>query len=544
MANPLDGQTRDEIAQLIKSVSVTFTTKYVKHYTLALVKKIEEDAQETPPPWQLMEREAPTDDIKAGYLTKEGGIRKSWKKRWFIVHHNHVVDYYADEKASQGAKAKAKGTMSLAGYHVVENIGDSLLQQTKDLAEKMGMDVSELPKPKTYPDFTFEVHHSRRRCWFIQAANQQEKDEWVEMFKTCCRNAWGLRNQDPVHVKAFGKAVRDTRWELGRWGWWSWGGSEEQVISDIISDELDWQIMGRIYSKLSGPWMIRNKLRNQVLKTLDTMVGAVVGPAWKTMSATVEEARKKFEPQLKELVDPLGKAKAEVLDKITDAVMGTVNPLLEKHVSPHISKIVAILTSPVSEAYDESFKIFEEAVKKYGENADLKNLSKGFGELDWTGRSWWTMRPATQKLDIMYDPLWLLREIFTDIRPWYLIWNGHDQIRQKMDNAIYTFEEGLKQEVEKNPDSGKDVIESVAGDVLKKYKHDAELHRVLFFSEILKAIVMPPFNEVLIPAVKTILDPLDSAVPETFKDFINIGDMFEQLVNKIVDGVIETVLKS
>lgn len=89
--------------------------------------------------------------------------------------------------------------------------------------------------------------------------------------KTCCRRAWGLKNLEFCHKKAFNEAIRKTRWELGHWGWWSYGGSEEQILSDLISEEIDWKIMGRIYGKISGPWVVRNTVRNQVLKALDTM---------------------------------------------------------------------------------------------------------------------------------------------------------------------------------------------------------------------------------------------------------------------------------
>jgi len=345
-------------------------------------------------------------------------------------------------------------------------------------------------------------------------------------------------------VKAFNKAVRATRWSLGRWGWWSWGGSEDQVLSDIISDEIDWQVMGKVYSKITGPWMVRSSIRNQVLKLIDGLVSGAVAPAWKAMSTSVEELRPKIEPKIKEAVGPIATAKKQVVDKITDAALGVVNPLLEKHVTPHLSKLIEIITAPVADSYTESFGIFEEAVKKYAENADLKNLSKGFGDLDWTGRSWWTMRPVTQKLDVMYDPLWLLREVFSEISPWSLIWNGHDQLRKRMDNAVYTFEERLKKKVEENPDAGKEVIEEVKNSVLDDYKSDGEVHRIEFYKEIIRAIVMPPLNVVLIPASKSVLEPIQSVIPDAVQQFIDIGEEFDNVVNGIVDGSIVTVIKS
>ena len=43
--------------------------------------------------------------------------------------------------------------------------------------------------------------------------------------------------------------------------------------------------------------------------------------------------------------------------------------------------------------------------------------------------------------DKMYDPLWLLREIFSGIQPWELINTTRDSFRVLLDRAFYTFEE-------------------------------------------------------------------------------------------------------
>jgi len=549
--NPLDGQLKEEILNIVKAVCATFTKEYTKAYVLGLIKKAEDDAQEEPVEWKLLERPEDTSDIKAGYLTKEGGLFKSWKKRWFVVRYNYFVDYFADEKAANAAKPKPKGTMTLAGYHVVADPNDGIIKRLTTLAEKMGVNVNDIPKPKQYPPLTFEVHHYRRRCWFIQAENEEDKKQWVDAFETCCRRAWGLRNQDEVHKQAFYEAIRRTRWELGRWGWWSWGGSEEQIISDLIVAELEYDTLGKIYSKISGPWVIRNKIRNQVEKILDTMVSAGVNPAWKIMDAAVKELRPKVEPKIAELADPLGKLKGEIIDKMKNAVLSIINPMLDEHVIPHLSKIVGIIKTPFYECFDECYKMFEgqmaEFKKDHGNLADYK---KGFKHLDHFPRSW-HMYPATNKLDVMYEPLWLLREIFTDIRPWSLIWNAHDDVRHMMDNAIYTFEQGIEKALETDGEKLKadanaagELIDVTKAKVLEDYKVDAGVRMNQFYMTIMKAIVMPPFNALVVPACKTVLEPLNDMIPDPMKQFVDILEMFDDLVNGIVEGAIQRVLDS
>jgi len=550
--NPLDGATRDEILNLIKAVCATFTKEYTKAYVLALIKVKEEEAQEDPIEWKLLERPEDTSDLKSGYLVKQGGMFKTWKKRWFVARYNYFVDYFADEKAANAAKPKPKGTMNLAGYHVINDPNDGIIKRLTALCEKMGVDISEVPKPKEYPPLTFEVHHYRRRCWFIQAENEEEKKQWVDMFETCCRRAWGLRDQEKVHKIAFYEAVRRTRWELGRWGWWTWGGSEEQILSDLIGAELEYITMVKVYSKISsGPWIVRNKVRKQVEKTIDTFVSSGVGPAWKAMAGVVKELRPKVEPKIAELADPLGKLKGEIIDKMKNAVLSIINPMLDEHVIPHLSKIVAIIKTPFYECFDECYKMFDEQIEHFKkEHGNLNDYKKGFKHLDYFPRSW-NMYPATNKLDVMYEPLWLLREIFTEIRPWSLIWNAHDDVRHMMDNAIYTFENTIEKALETDGEKLKsdanaagELIANTKAKVLEDYKVDATARMDKFYMTIMKAIVMPPFNALVIPACKTVLEPLNDMIPDPMKQFVDILEMFDDLVNGIVEGAIQRILDS
>ena len=60
--------------------------------------------------------------------------------------------------------------------------------------------------------------------------------------------------------------------------------------------------------------------------------------------------------------------------------------------------------------------------------------------LEYASFSYWLLYPAYQQLDKMYDPLWLLREVFKEIRPWEMIYETRDSFRDLLDRAFYTFE--------------------------------------------------------------------------------------------------------
>jgi hypothetical protein len=300
--------------------------------------------------------------------------------------------------------------------------------------------------------------------------------------------------------------------------------------------------MGKVYSKLNGSWTVRNAVRNQVIKAIDKMVLAAVTPAWKAMDATVKELRPKIEPKIKPLIEPVGKAKLEMMTKIKDACMSVINPILKEHVVPHLSKIVEVIQSPMTEAFSDSLKYFdEEVIGKFEVKGTVDENKKEFTKLDWFPYSW-KMYDITRKTDVMYDPLWALHIIFEDIYPWSLIWTAHDELRSKMDNAIYTFEQKLIEEQSGEQKDMKACVDKVKHLVLADYQHDGNLAKMIYYRDILKQIVMPPFNKLVFPAAEALLEPLNAVIPEPVKEFLDINEMFQRIVESIIEESIQTVL--
>jgi len=420
-----------------------------------------------------------------------------------------------------------------------------MIQRLFKLAEKMGVDTSSLPKPKEYPKNTMELYHSRRETYYIHVEDDEEFKQWVAQMRTCCWHAHGFKDKDPVHVHAYHAAIRQTRYKLGRWGWWSYGGTEEQILSDLISDEIDWTVMGRIYSKITGSWTLRYMIRNQVLKALDKMVIAGVKPAWAAMDAAVKKVRPEIEPKINELVAPIGKAKLELMNKIQEACMSVITPILKEHVVPHLSKIVEVIQSPMTEAFEECFPLYQNEVFANNEiHSSVDENRKHFkSHLDGFPHNY-KMYQITRKMDVMYEPLWALHIIFEDIYPWSSIWTAQDVLRKTMDNAIYTYEKRIIEAQENGETDLTSYSNKLRVQLLEDYKTDSNLERVLYYADIIKKIVYPPFQKLVIPAAEKLLSPLENAIPEPLKQFIDINDMFEQLCSNIVDESIQTVLSS
>jgi len=530
ISSPIDDSTKKEIEDVIKNVLAYFALQYSKYYALSIVYKAKEDALADPRPYKLEERPEPWKGERiSGWLLRENqGFVKGWKKQFFVVRHDWKIEIYNDEN-----RTKKWRTVSPCGYNVIDNVNNGILLRLRRLAEKMGLDVSALPKPKEYPPFTLELHHQRRQCYFLQASNEEDFRKWVRELEFAAWLAYGLTNEEYVHKRAFNLAVQKTREHLGRWYWWSWGGTEEEILSDLIVDEIQWQVMDKVYSKIQGPWAVRSKIYNLIQKGLDKAVLAAVTPAWKGMAAAVDELRPKIEPKLKEVGTEIGKVEAEITDKLKDGAMSIIGPIIKEHVHPHLEKPVAFMTGPLKEAFAEATRIFEEHTTAPINLADEAETKKEYSRLDYIPHSWAIYR-ATDKLDVYYEPLEDLRTVFKDIHPWSIIWKGRNHIRDRTDDAIYTFEKLLGEDKDQP---------KVRAAVIETFQHDQRIAVRRALLHLIKTIIMPVIDALVKPLSKPLLEPLESLVPDPLSDFIDVEELFDRVKDGIVDDSITKAIK-
>jgi len=257
---------------------------------------------------------------------------------------------------------------------------------------------------------------------------------------------------------------------------------------------------------------------------------------------TVETLRPQIEPKIKPLIDPIGQMEEKIIDKIKEAAMSIIKPALEEHVAPHLEKIMTIIQLPMTVSYENAYRIFTTHIDKFELPADKEEAKKKFRDLDYVPRSW-EMYDSTRELDILYDPLWALNVIFKEIYPWSLIWQGHDQLRETMDNAMYTFEKKLL-DTESSLSEGRALTDRLRDETMADYRFDGRLKTIKWYLQIMKAIVYPPFNAIIMPLCRAVLEPINEAIPEAMAQFIDIQQMFDDCVNGIIDESITVIIEA
>jgi len=427
--------------------------------------------------------------------------------------------------------AVKKGSINLSGYRVEDDPNKSTLGRIMKLAEKMGIDVSAIPKPKEYPPFTIELYHSNRRCYYIQASSPEEFKEWCEMFRICCRKSFGYKNKEEVHVKAFPIAVRNTRWSLGRWGiGFGYGGSEVQILADLIGDEIEYDILGRALGKLPNtPWFVRNWMRNSMMKVIDGIVTSAVNPAWIGMDKTVSELRPTIEPKIKNEIDPIVKIQNDIQNKMKEALMSIIEPALQKHAAPHLLKLANSIKNPIESGFGETIKVFKEKTNLYKGDGSPNSFSTYRAYPN----SYYIMNPAKQKISDMYQLLDPLHNIFSSFSAYWICYDIKEELVNMAYNGTYTFEKAVN--------GGMGTAEANS-ETLEKYLHDTQVGSMIQMQYTIREVVKPTLMKVIDPLCKPIVSNMANMIPSSFKDLININEMYQQLIDDVINESSSTII--
>ena len=106
---------------------------------------------------------------KEGWLTKQGGMIKSWKKRWFMID-GSLVRYFKKERSEE------KGSFNLAA--AVEISAAS-------------------PKEcKKQPSLKVVIPH--KRTYYIQAQSESDRQQWIEVFQRVQKYYQGQLKTSPA----------------------------------------------------------------------------------------------------------------------------------------------------------------------------------------------------------------------------------------------------------------------------------------------------------------------------------------------------------
>ncbi|KAL0211356.1 hypothetical protein P9112_009654 [Eukaryota sp. TZLM1-RC] len=515
LKNPIDDYKRRRIVDVSNNTLSTFVPIFQKHFKNNLIDSILSPNSTETTSAQLLSKPQSDDFIKTGYLYKQGGNRKNWKRRYFVVKPNYEIEYWEDEESLDDDAALPKGSIHCQGMRVIE---DPQIDNR---------------------EFCFELRHPTRRCWYFQAENQEEKDLWQRIFRLACRRAQPPLSNDPLLRKTFINAYKETRQTLSIYdsSIFHITCSEPEQLGILINSRLEREVMSEVYAALpyGGSRKSGAAARKSVQKSVDLIVSNEVNRVWRDLIGQVESSRSLIGEGLSRVANEFTQTQVLLKTKLHVAIGEQVEPILSSSVAPVVSKVFGILETFMTDAFIELLKAFDHVVNDLSELDQSRIpsvLTEVYDSIKWP----WSNRLlySRRKLEGCRERLEVLSEILRDVSPYLLLASLGDQLVSLMNDAVFTLENELK--------DGKEVL-SAGKSVRTKLANDCKTLLFKKSREILYNLVSCPLKLQAFAAVISLVEPLSSIIPEPLKDYVTVERSLEHLLDDYVWEIINNVVE-
>eukprot|EP00768_Dysnectes_brevis_P006615 gnl/Dysnectes_brevis/527_a584_6623.p1 GENE.gnl/Dysnectes_brevis/527_a584_6623~~gnl/Dysnectes_brevis/527_a584_6623.p1 ORF type:complete len:533 (+),score=178.58 gnl/Dysnectes_brevis/527_a584_6623:35-1600(+) len=493
----------------IEALLKYFTEVYLEEYKISLIKFVKNEILEHPPsPYRLLAPAPDTEDIISGWMTKEGGTVKNWKRRFAVMKYDYSIEYFAAEPV-EGKKNKPKGIIYPCGYELVEN-------PTEEQPERQ---------------HCVSLAHDRRRNWFLDFDDEETKKEWIQKIQSAVENAGAPLNKDIVARTAFQKAYRRARWYGSCWTYYKLDADEGTMLGELITYCVSRDCADALFKGKSD--FARKAVDKVLAKTINTMVFA----AWKSACAAVTSMREAIEGPLKTSMEPLVKLEQDLAKKLDELARPGLMPLVEEHVVPPLANILGCVTGDIFEAFSSYLGEFQarttDMITKIKAANTLEEMTKlcywSTRHFKWGG--WGGLREPTKHLSKFIKPL--SEFPFDHFRPWRFKRAGYLAMADLSRNAYFTLESLVKGAVKEGADVAS-AIDAAAIETTERLVHDTRLAIMQYITDGLLMIIWDPLARVALPALSKLTSPLDSMIPGPLKNFIVLGDLLENFINGVV----------
>lgn len=507
----------EKIKEYAEEVLTVFTPEYTKQFAIQTVKaKIDEKMPEEPEvAWQLIAAPVPDGVLMEGFISKQGEVRKSWKKRWAVLMNaadRYAMHYYESEK-DKGDTKKAKGRVMLGGYEV----------HAFDEAEE-----------KEFGKFGIKLKarwcSEYRRVWLFRAETDELYVKWREALEKACRKAPPPLHPDKVLQKTFLKAYSKTRdyfWPCGAYP--GWGGTEEDHLSSMITERCDRDLMGPVWAALpSGPAFIRNMAQNKVKDIERSTIGAAVSAAWKGCQTSVETAKPTVDKKADESVGAVAEKQVQLEQQLQEKLGAAIRPVLSRISGPVAKPMGNLLLEPVLKCYKELLRVW---ISKMRDNPTVEMAKQVSYYADY-----WNQMDSVWRIirDFVSSGALKVLDALPDFDAWDVDRHMWDRTVELMRKAAHTFQAVDLRSGAPAPEAYQRTTE--------KLTHDCKLATTNSICFIVCGAIMEPFKKEVVPLVQEQVAPLKDTIPEALQEFIDIDGIVERVLSNTVQSEVEAVI--
>ncbi|NWZ71354.1 NIBL1 protein, partial [Acrocephalus arundinaceus] len=513
------------IAEKTGKVLGEFCQCYKEQFGVALFNSVRYEIEGAGGPQpQLLHRKVPLEDhvIYSGNIFQYIEENKKWRNRFCVVPHNYGLVLY-ENKLAYERELPPRVLVNSAGYKVLTSV-EQYLELVNNSLPGEGPRAAWGPLGGNHT----EVGWGCWGCWAAPHCQFQAAH--------CARvPSAGISEDSRVEAPAFTDAIRMYRQSREQYGTWDMlCGNETQVLSNLVMEELLPELRNAIGPRLKGKAPERQRTWIQVSDAVYRMVYELAKAQYDAAVARCEQERPQLESTIRTDMDQIITSKEHLASKIRAFVLPKAEVCVRNHVQPYISSILEALMTPTSQGFAEVREVFFKEVTDMNMNVvnegGLEKLVEYMEKLSHLAFHPVKMQSCYEKMDQL--KLEGLQQRFDVSSTSVFKQRAQIHMRQQMDDAVYTFETLLHQELGKL--QGKDdlckSIQRILERVLKKFDYDSSTVRKKFFREALLQITIPFLLKKLAPTCKGELAKFQELIFEDFASFILVENTYEEVV--------------
>lgn len=570
-SNPFNEERQERLKNDTAEFLTTFTKEFIKMYGVAILEKIESEVNgETGNLRKLIYRDwnsiaKPKESLYAGYVfmkTGDGpGTWGKWQKVFVAEQSDYKIGIFDSDKDHASGK-KPKSVISVCGYKLTRWPSHHYSWRMRSLAAGLGLSSEEVEIMTKFSTHSWALTHPWRTNYIFQLHKSKEpmcgcfggsvvpeddnvgadeaklRDEYITFMDRCVTNC-KVRDESSTTGVALSKTFAKLPRSMSRLWWWTDNGTESEMITDAILEQVWSPIRDDMLSDLAGmPVSIRLSTLYKITGVVQTTINTMVAPAWKQIQSTTETVGSKVEPIIRQGTEPIFKLKIEAKEKIRGAIVKPVGDVLSKFVTPFLKPILDAFNKPIKEAFQNGRYLFETKViiASLPDDETARNTV-----LDALPRSWDVVHDAIHASYDVIEPLKQLKsiseEIFDEMDAYAYRAIAEEYILTTLDAALNTLEIKINELGKSGAEKNKEFI-------LRDYDHDTAVNLSTMSTIIIKDLLLGHVKKGLAPVVEPIFEQFNSIIPEDMQDFVSIDNLYEEVLDLLVGEPIEKVVKN
>ncbi|KAM4527979.1 protein Niban 2a [Odontesthes bonariensis] len=549
VSSHLDENRRGMITARTSDVMKEFSDVYDQQYAVALFNSVRFEIEGGGGPQsQLLHRKDPLAgrSIFSGSLFQYLEENRKWRNRFVSVPNSYTISLY-ENKTAHDRGLHPKVTIDCAGYKALTSM-EEYMELMDGSLPGVKAKVSSSPFIKCATQFPLILWHPYARHHYFCVMTEKEQKKWHAVLQDCVRHSNnGLPEDCTVQTPAFTDSVRLYRQAKGHYGTWDMMcGAPPQILANLVMEVLHPELRNVIGPRLKGKMQQRQRNWMLISDAVYKQVLSQTTGQYDALAEACEAHRGQLDARLRTDMDQIITSKEHISSKIRALVLPKAEQLLRASIQPYISSILEALMEPTSRGFSEIRDVFFKELVEISKNSlnggGKDKLGDQLERLSMLAFHPVKMQSSYEKMEQLN--LEGLQQRFEVSSPSVFISRAQILMREQMDNAVYTFEQLLRQSIEaQGEDDLCKTIQRCQDRVLKKYDYDSSTVRKKFFREALLQIIIPYMLQQLAPSCTPELPRFKELIFEDLSRFLLVENMYEEAVLQSVTKDIMMAVK-